>query len=702
MRDEDKTKAELIEESRTPRETRGTSPTERFWEKESGYRTLFETAVDAIVVADIDPPMVRFANQSFCDLFGYRQEEIVGLSHEDLHPPEELAKVARIFQAHVHGELDRATDLVCLRKDGSRFYADIAGNLATFDGQPHSVASFRDITERKENERAIAHEKARAQQYLDVAEVMLIALDSEQRVTLLNPAGCDVLGYEAEEILGRNWFDTCIPEQDVAQIKEVFDSIIRGDLEPVRYYENNVVRKDGRQRLIAWHNSVLRDDGGEIVGLFSSGQDITEQKEIEWKLAQSDRLASLGMLAAGVAHEINNPLSYILYNLESVGEDLPELLLAIREYQSRMTAHLGADVVAQIAGDASEKMNPAVLEDIRVRIDDALTGTYRIRDVTRSLGTFSRVERDELAPVNLMHVFDLAANMAANEVRYRAHIVKDYDRKAPEVLASEGRLCQVFLNLIINAAHAIDEGDSDGNEIRLRTWTEDGHVCAQVRDTGDGISPDNLSQLFEPFFTTKSIGVGSGLGLAISKNIIESYGGLIEVESTVGEGTCVTIQLPIRAEETTPSEDSAEPASEPNPGGRILVVDDEVGIRRAMKRLLRDHETILAENGAEAIEIIQRDQAFDLILCDVMMPEISGMDLHQWLADAYPVLAERFIFITGGTFTPRAREYLNSVDNLRLEKPLDVANFKKIVADHVRLVKANDKLIAQEPREREQ
>ena len=422
--------------------------------------------------------------------------------------------------------------------------------------------------------------------------------------------------------------------------------------------------------------------GGAFARVRGTFQDITDRKHMEAQLAQADRLSSMGMLAAGVAHEINNPLSYVLYNLESLVEDLPDLLDATRRYQARVEDSLGAERAEALLGDAAEQMNPAMLGDIRDRFADALDGAQRIKSIARGLGTFSRVERDKLVPVKLKHVIEVAINMAYNEIKYRARLVKDYAATSP-VLASEGRLAQVFLNLLINATHAIEEGRVEANEIRLRTWEADGAVWASVADSGQGIDPQHMQHLFQPFFTTKEAGVGSGLGLAISKNIIEGYGGAITVDSQPGRGTCFTIRLPLR-------DAAAEPAPQPDAPdapavqGRILIVDDEAGIRHAMLRMLRGHRVVQAASGAEARRILEGDAAFDLILCDMMMPEVSGMDLHRWLREAHPDLAHRLIFITGGAFTPKARDYLNQVDNLRLEKPFDVTNFRKIVAEIIK------------------
>jgi PAS domain S-box-containing protein len=321
---------------------------------------------------------------------------------------------------------------------------------------------------------------------------------------------------------------------------------------------------------------------------------------------------------------------------------------------------------------AHELPNAAALEDVGDRIRNALEGTNRIKEITRSLGTFSRVESVDLTPVNLHHAIERAITMAHNEIKYRARLVKDFGR-IPAILASEGKLAQVFLNLLINASHAIPEGDVEGNEIRVRTWSEEGEqIVVEVSDTGSGISPEHVDRIFEPFFTTKEVGVGSGLGLAICKNLIESLGGEIGCSSERGKGTRFRIVIPVRNEPVPAEARPVAAAAAPTLRGRILVIDDEPGIRSSLVRILgRAHEVVAAASGEEAREILAADRAFDLIFCDLMMPRVTGMDLHAWLVSESPELAGQMVFITGGAFTPRAREFLARVENLRLEKPLE-------------------------------
>jgi CheY-like chemotaxis protein len=197
-----------------------------------------------------------------------------------------------------------------------------------------------------------------------------------------------------------------------------------------------------------------------------------------------------------------------------------------------------------------------------------------------------------------------------------------------------------------------------------------------------------MDKLFEPFFTTKEVGVGSGLGLPISNEIVESYHGTIAVQSTPGKGTTVTVRIPACVAKEAPASTPGVTTAGNKVRGRVLIVDDEDPIRAAIARVLRKHETIEAKTATEARRILEDDQAFDLVLCDMMMPDGSGMDLHQWLAASHPRLAARFVFVTGGAFTPRAREYLRRVDNPTIAKPFEVSHVERVVDELIRGAKA--------------
>jgi CheY-like chemotaxis protein len=241
------------------------------------------------------------------------------------------------------------------------------------------------------------------------------------------------------------------------------------------------------------------------------------------------------------------------------------------------------------------------------------------------------------------------------------------------------------LNLLVNSAQAIEEGDVENNEIAVRTWTDEAHVFAEVADSGRGIPKDNLKQLFDPFFTTKPPGVGSGLGLSICHNYVSSYGGRIDVESEAGKGSRFIVVLPVYSEERHRQDPVREPEEKTSrqplvPRGRILVVDDEPMIGSTMKRILRrDHDVTSATSGLEGKDILENDPSFNLILCDLMMPDFSGMDLYAWVQEKHPQLSDRIVFITGGAFTPMANEFLQRIDNPRLEKPFDPEDLKATI-----------------------
>ena len=562
----------------------------------------------------------------------------------------------------ISGEIGEAAAIETMRA-GAHDYL-MKGHLKRLgEAIRREMKAARERAERKQSEKQARKNEERLRALFDSTGDFVMLLDCEHRVQMINRIE---EGLTRNDVVGTALYEF-VDENDKKRVRALLDLVI--DKVEKQPYETTYTRPDGST---VYFDSVASpvSSSGEVIGSVVVSRDVTERRHFEAQLAQSDRLASMGMLAAGIAHEINNPLAYILYNLESATTEMRKLL----------------EGVGKGANESSERKNlmpPALLEDLLEQYDDALVGAHRIRDIARGLGTFSRVERNQLAPVDLRQVIEAAVNMAFNEIKYRARFVKDFG-EVHNVMASDGRLAQVFLNLIINATHAIDDGDFEGNEIMVRTWTEGDDACAEVRDTGCGIDPNHLDMLFEPFFTTKEIGTGSGLGLAISKNIVEGYGGTIEVVSEVGRGTSFTVRIPFRREVVAANpEVPLDCEEEPESCGRILVVDDDSFVRAAIVRMLSAHEVLEAVCGETAREILAVDRGFDLILCDVMMPEVSGIDLHEWLVSECPELADKVVFVTGGAFTPRTRDYLKQVDNLCLEKPLDERTLSKTIRDAI-------------------
>ncbi|MDP9148429.1 MAG: response regulator [Myxococcota bacterium] len=390
----------------------------------------------------------------------------------------------------------------------------------------------------------------------------------------------------------------------------------------------------------------------------------SEHRDLQARLAQTDRLTALGTLAAGVAHEINNPLAYVLLNLGYVIEELPRLLSPSEER----------------------------VVELRVALEHARNGGERIRDIVRSLKTFSRPDNESRTSLDIAHVLEATLAMVSNELRHRARVVKDFSY-APDVMANEARLGQVFLNLLLNAIQALPEGRSDTNEIRVvvRSLASD-RVGVEVHDNGTGIPAEIRGRIFEPFFTTKPVGIGTGLGLAICHGIVTSLGGMLSVESEVGKGSVFRVELPAmggapQASTASHTNGVAAPSRSTPLRGRILVIDDEPIVCFSLERLLSaEGEVISLTTARDGIARIEAGERFDIILCDLMMPEMDAPAMHERLRQLAPSQAERMVFMTGGAFTMRARDFLQSVPNAQLGKPFDVDALVALVRTRIAAV----------------
>jgi signal transduction histidine kinase len=384
-----------------------------------------------------------------------------------------------------------------------------------------------------------------------------------------------------------------------------------------------------------------------------------ERKRMQDQLTISDRMVSVGTLAAGVAHELNNPLAALIANLDLLVRDL-----------------------SRFSGDRALADS---LGDVFAELGDARESAARMRHIVRDLKLFSRANDDETGAVDVHRVLESSLRMARNEIRHRALLVKEYGN-VPFVQANEARLGQVFLNLLINAAQSIVEGDAEHNQIRVSTRQNGlGEVVIEVGDTGAGIPTEHLTRIFDAFFTTKPADLGTGLGLSICHRIIRSFAGELEVESQVGKGSIFRVVLPSAASAEEPVPEAPPASSVAARRGRVLVVDDEPMIATAIGRTLAlEHDVIVASAATSALERIQRGEEFDVILCDLMMPQMTGMDLYDELVRTAPGQADRVVFLSGGAFTAAARAFLEDVPNQRLEKPFDTRQLLALVNDRTR------------------
>jgi CheY-like chemotaxis protein/two-component sensor histidine kinase len=369
-------------------------------------------------------------------------------------------------------------------------------------------------------------------------------------------------------------------------------------------------------------------------------------------------MASLGTLAAGVAHEINNPLAAILANVEVV----------LRELKSTL-ARSRAD--GEMPPEASARWMIERLPTLVDSLTDAHDATMRVRDVSRDLKVFSRADARRHGPVDVRNVLESTLRMARNEIRHRAQLVREYT-DVPGVDADETRLGQVFLNLVINAAQALPDGEAERHRITVSTRAlAPGWVVVEVRDTGPGIPAEALPRIFDPFFTTKPIGVGSGLGLSICHSIVTGLGGSIDVESRAGIGTRFRVVLPVaQPEDEVMSEAFCEEESEM--------------VGTALSRVLSsEHDVTCSNDARDAYDRLVRGEPFDIVICDLLMPDLTGMGLYDALLVAAPDVAGRMVFMTGGAFTPAARDFLERVRQPRIDKPFDVPRVRALIRELV-------------------
>jgi signal transduction histidine kinase len=392
-----------------------------------------------------------------------------------------------------------------------------------------------------------------------------------------------------------------------------------------------------------------------------------ERKKMHEQLLISERMASVGILASGVAHEINNPLAILMANLELAAEHVTRLVR-----QEEAAGESGREAVSGSPPAGPSEMIPL--------IKDAQEAAERVRLIVRDLRIFSRSDDEEQPrPVEIHRALDSSIRMASNEIRHRAQLIKEYGQ-VPQINGNEAKLSQVFINLIVNAAHAIPEGRTTTNEIRIVTRTDDaGRAVVEFHDTGAGIPQNVLPRIFDAFFTTKAVSAGTGLGLAICRRIITAYGGDISVESQVGRGSTFRIVLPSALGKPTEFKSIASAAG-PGRRGRILVVDDEKMLGTTFQRALGgEHEVIAVTSAREAFGLLQGETHFDLVLCDLMMPEMSGMELYAELHKLIPDRTKNFVFMTGGAFTDDARRFLAQISNPSIDKPLRASKLRSLV-----------------------
>jgi two-component system, cell cycle sensor histidine kinase and response regulator CckA len=478
-----------------------------------------------------------------------------------------------------------------------------------------------------------------------------IIVHREGRVVYVNPSLYVKLGYDADALVSREMLGL-LHVSDVEPARERL-TLVEVSGKPSFAQELRLMCRDGSTAIFEAISIPLVFEGK--LSIASLLRDLTERKRMEQRLMLADRMASMGTLAAGIAHEINNPLAYVLANLGFIQEEVAELRSAIPDSRLRGLTEL---------------------------ISQAEDGAERVRLIISDLKSFSRADTSDHGPVNLERVLDSAISMTWNEIRHRAQLHKSY-AGLPAVRGNEARLGQVFLNLLVNAAQAISVGHAAENRITVHGVGHQGRVVVEISDSGVGIPSEILPRIFDPFFTTKPVGVGTGLGLSICHNIVASCGGELTVESRMGEGSTFRVSLPAAALIVEPRPAPALSMRAPGRRMRILIVDDEPSVVRALQRALREHDLVTAFSGADAVDVFESGQRFDIVFCDLMMAQLSGMEVFEIVKRRFPELKERFVFMTGGAFTQSAKDFLSEIVNPVMEKPFDIRALRLLVSRSV-------------------
>ena len=393
---------------------------------------------------------------------------------------------------------------------------------------------------------------------------------------------------------------------------------------------------------------------------------LNKLRQAQASLVHNEKMASIGQLAAGVAHEINNPLAFVISNLNVLRDYSRDLGHIVRYYQREMrpdSAH-------------PSTLDPEFLiSDLDSLISESLEGSNRVHGIVRNLKSFAHTGSGNYEDVDIQSAVESTLNLLGGELRQRCAVSRDL-RSISSVRGDRGKLNQVFLNLIVNASEAIPSARE--GRLTVRLFMEDNQIVFQVEDNGTGIPSSLREKIFEPFFTTKGIGRGTGLGLPITDEIVRQHGGSITVDSEEGRGTTFTVRLPARDTRPLPVVEVYAPSEDVN--SVVVFIDDERFLLNAFRRAFsKTAQVKVAQGGEEAITLLQETPEVSVVFCDLLMPRISGMEVYQWICDHRPELIERFVILTAGANDDKYKEFLQTTQVPVIHKPFTVHEVQELI-----------------------
>ncbi len=582
-------------------------------ESERRYRQLFREMSSGLALHEIicdgqgRPVDYRFldANPAFERLTGLKRADVLGRTVREVLPNTEEIWIARYGHVALSGQPEQFESLS--REVGKYF------EVTAYCPKPGQFAAlFQDVSERVRAQEELKRQRNRLHTLMDIAGVMILALDTQGRVILANKKCCQVLGYREDEVVGQDWFENFLPSAMRGRVREVLLKLVNGQMELAEFYENPVLTKGGQERIIAWRNAFFLDDDGRLSGVLSSGEDITdrrreerERQRLDAQIQHAQKLESLGVLAGGIAHDFNNLLVSMLGNAELALLDLPPE------------------------------------SPVRGRLSDLRDIAIRASELSAQMLAYSGKGSFLVEALSLNRLVDEMAHLLRVSIAKNVVLKYNFHPDLPLVQADPSQLRQVVMNLIINASEAIGErsgvvtlstGVTQVDKRYLRdTFVNDElpegfYVYLEVSDTGHGMDQDTKLRIFDPFFTTKF--TGRGLGLSAVLGIVRGHRGAIKVYSEPSRGTSFKVLLPCAQEqaELGGGGESPEPAAS-CAGGLVLVVDDEESVRTMTRMMLErsGYTVISAADGREGVAMFREHHAqLRAVILDMTMPHMNG------------------------------------------------------------------------------
>ena len=632
-------------------------------ESEERFKALAQSASDPIICID-KQGAILFWNSAAELTFGYSAEEIMGTSITLLMPERYhdyyTGGMERVMSSGIFDIGKIAFEFVGRNKGGAEFPAELS--FATWESRGDIFFSciVRDISERKQAEEALQKEKEYTRTIIETADALIIALDTEDKVILFNRLAEELTGYSRDEVLGKDLLAVIPIRMDKDAFAKMTQEIMEGG--SVSPYHLFITNKAGEEKTIFTRGRQLKDKDGKVIGVLEIGVDVTEQRRMETKLLQAEKLRGLGEMAGGVAHDFNNVLAAILGRAQLLKLHLDEFPGAERR-KSYQELKQGLEVIERAAADGAETVR-RVQEFARIRPDDKDMAAVNLNEVIEHAIEFTRPRWKDEA-----------------ELKGIQYVIEKQLSPVPAILGSAAELREVLTNLINNAMDAMP----DGGTISIKTFPEKTQVCMLVGDSGTGMPKHLMERIFDPFFTTKGP-QSTGLGMSVSYGIVTRHQGAISVDSEEGKGTVFTIKFPVREIEKQETEVTPETGGDMQKAA-ILIIEDEEDVRTLLQDILtmQGHAVVVAQDGREGVALFKTG-AFDLVFTDLGMPGMSGWEVAKVIRAID--LQVSIAIITGWDIHMDKEALEESGVNRIIQKPFTVDVIVRLVREALAIKKA--------------